>query len=51
MHVVRISRGSFDKSDYARVAARLDASKESLVPAIKRLNGLVSYYAGADERA
>lgn len=49
MAVVRISRGSFPADKFDVVAARLDASQASLVPAIKRLDGLIGYWAGADQ--
>lgn len=48
MSVVRISRGSFAPENYEKVKARLDASQESLLPAIKELNGLLHFYAGID---
>jgi hypothetical protein len=48
MTVVRISRARFSSSEYEEVSGRLDASQESLVPAIQRLEGLVAYYAGVD---
>lgn len=49
MTVVRISRGSIPPSSFHEVADRLERSRESLVPAIQALPGLVSYYVGADE--
>lgn len=48
MSVVRISRGSFEPENYEKVKAKLDASQEVLVPSIKRLNGLLLFYAGID---
>ncbi len=48
MPVVRISRGSFAATDYEKVKIRLTTSQESLVPAIKKLNGLLHYYTGID---
>ena len=48
MPVVRISRGTFSADAFDEVAARLDESQRSLVPATEQLSGLVSYYAGAD---
>lgn len=48
MSVVRISRGSFAPENYEKVKARLEASQESLVPAIKDLNGLLHFYTGID---
>lgn len=49
MAAVRISRGSFPAEKYDIVKARLDAAGASLVPAIKRLDGLIGYWAGVDE--
>jgi hypothetical protein len=46
--VVRISRGSFAPESYESVKQRLDASRKSLVPAIKKLRGLLHYYVGID---
>ncbi len=48
MPVVRISRGSFDPSLYAKVKERLTASQEPLIPALKQLKGLLHYYAGIE---
>ena len=48
MSVVRISRASYPPSAHEEVAARLDRSKESLIPAIAELDGMISYYVGAD---
>ena len=48
MSVVRISKGSFPADAYDEVRRRLDESQQRLVPAIRALDGLVSYYAGAD---
>ena len=47
MHV-RISRGQFDPAAADRIAALLTASGEDLVPAIRRLPGLIHYYGGID---
>jgi hypothetical protein len=49
--VVRISRGSFPPERYDDVRQRLDASRKSLIPAIKRLKGLLHYYAGIDRES
>lgn len=46
--VVRISRGSFTPESYESVKQRLDASRKSLIPAIKKLRGLLHYYVGID---
>jgi hypothetical protein len=48
MPVVRISRGSFEPQHYATVRRMLETSKETLIPAVRRLNGLLSYHAGID---
>jgi hypothetical protein len=44
--VVRVSRASFDPSRFAEVDALNTKQAEYLVPAIKRLPGLVHFYAG-----
>jgi quinol monooxygenase YgiN len=49
--IVRISRGSFDPQQYASVAAALSAAQESLIPAIRALDGVLSYYAAIDRTA
>jgi hypothetical protein len=46
--VVRISRGSFAPESYESVKQRLDASRKSLIPAIRKLRGLLHYYVGID---
>jgi quinol monooxygenase YgiN len=46
--VLRISRGSFAASDYARARTRLDEAQRSLVPAIQQLRGCLHYWAGVD---
>jgi hypothetical protein len=48
MPVLRISRGSFKPEDYERIAARLEESRKTLVPAITKLNGCLHYWAGID---
>jgi hypothetical protein len=48
MPVVRISRGAFPPERYESVKARLTQSQETLIPAIRQLNGLLHYYAGID---
>jgi len=45
---VRISRGRFDPAAADRIAALLAAPGADLVPAIRRLPGLVRYYGGID---
>jgi hypothetical protein len=49
--VVRISRGSFDPAQADDWEKRLTRSGDTLVPAIKRLPGLLSYHAGIDKAA
>ena len=44
--VLRISRGSFDPGRFAEVDAASRRVADYLVPAIKQLPGLISYYAG-----
>ncbi len=46
---VRISRGRYPPGRHAEVTRRLQASSNSLVPAIRELPGCVGYYAGSDE--
>jgi quinol monooxygenase YgiN len=45
---VRISKGSYAATLHAQVSERLNASSKSLVPAIRRLPGCVSYFVGSD---
>ncbi|MDH6133131.1 hypothetical protein P3T37_002525 [Kitasatospora sp. MAA4] len=44
--VVRVSRGTFDPSRFDEVDAMNTRTSEYLIPAIKRLPGLIHYYAG-----
>jgi hypothetical protein len=44
--VLRISRGSFDPGRFAEVDAASRRVADYLVPAIRQLPGLISYYAG-----
>jgi hypothetical protein len=46
---VRISKGRYSPDLYAEVISRLEASSNSLVPAISAMAGFLSYYVGADE--
>jgi hypothetical protein len=46
--VTRISIGYFEPHRADEVAAMLEHSAESLVPAIKKLSGLRHYYVGLD---
>lgn len=43
--VVRISRGNFDPARLEEVQAMTAATSRYLIPAIKQLPGLISYYA------
>jgi hypothetical protein len=45
--VVRVSRGNFDPARFDEVQAMTVATGRYLKPAIKKLPGLISYYAGA----
>jgi hypothetical protein len=44
--VVRVSRATFDPSRFAEVDAMNTKTSEYLIPAIKRLPGLIHFYAG-----
>jgi hypothetical protein len=44
--IIRVSRGSFDPSRFEEVDRVIRRSGDYLIPAITRLGGLVSYYAG-----
>ena len=44
--VVRVSRGSFDPNRFAEVDAMNKKTSEYLIPAIRRLPGLIHFYAG-----
>ncbi len=45
--VVRVSRGNFDPERFPEVQEMSVAIGRYLIPAIKQLPGLISYYAGA----
>jgi hypothetical protein len=45
--VVRVSSGTFDPARFPEVHEMTIATSRYLVPAIKQLRGLISYYAGA----
>jgi hypothetical protein len=45
--VVRVSRGTFDPARFAEVQEMTVATGRYLIPAITKLPGLISYYAGA----
>ena len=44
--VVRVSRGTFDPNRFAEVDAVNTKVSEYLIPAIRRLPGLIRFYAG-----
>jgi hypothetical protein len=44
--VVRVSRANFDPARFAEVQEMTVATGRYLIPAIKQLPGLISYYAG-----
>ena len=46
---VRISKGRYRPELHAEVTSRLEASSNSLVPAISAMAGCHSYYVGAEE--
>ena len=48
MATVRISRGAFNPDDYDRIANLLDASRLTLDPSIRQLEGCLHYWAGID---
>ncbi len=45
--VVRVSRGNFDPARFSEAREMTVATGRYLIPAIKELPGLISYYAGA----
>jgi hypothetical protein len=45
--VVRVSRGNFDPARFPEVHEMTMATARYLIPAITKLPGLISYYAGA----
>ncbi|MBV9049309.1 MAG: hypothetical protein JOY58_13625 [Solirubrobacterales bacterium] len=45
--VVRVSRGNFAMERFEEVERMTHATGDYLIPAIKRLDGLIGYYAGA----
>lgn len=46
--VVRLSRGTFDPARFPEVQEMVAATSRYLIPAIKRLPGLISYYVGVN---
>ncbi|HEY0756776.1 MAG TPA: hypothetical protein VGD98_22685 [Ktedonobacteraceae bacterium] len=47
--VVRISKGRFASTSYEEINGLAQASAKSLLPALKRLRGLLYYSAGVDQ--
>jgi hypothetical protein len=45
--VIRVSRGNFDPARFAEVDRMTKETGTYLIPAIQKLPGLLSYYAGA----
>jgi hypothetical protein len=48
--VVRVSRASFDPSRFAEVDATSKKTSEYIIPAIRRLPGLLHFYAGVSPK-
>jgi hypothetical protein len=48
--VVRVSRASFDPSRFAEVDAMNKRTSAYLIPAIKRLPGLIHFYSGGSPK-
>jgi len=46
--IVRISRGRFEPGQYQEIKEQLIAARQSLIPAIRSLPGLLNYYVGID---
>jgi quinol monooxygenase YgiN len=49
--IVRISRGSFAPDSHDQIRQRLDAARESLIPAIRQLEGCLHYFAAIDRES
>lgn len=45
---VRLSRGHFDAGKFDEIERRLTESQKTLIPAIRKLDGCLHYYAGID---
>lgn len=45
--VIRVSRGNFDPARFEEVDRMTKETGKYLIPAIQKLSGLLSYYAGA----
>jgi hypothetical protein len=48
--VVRVSRASYDPSRFAEVDAMSKKTSEYIIPAIRRLPGLIHFYAGVSPK-
>ena len=48
--VVRVSRASYDSSRFAEVDAASKKTSEYIIPAIRRLPGLLHFYAGVSPK-
>jgi hypothetical protein len=44
--IIRVSRGRFDPARFAEIDALIRRTGDYLIPAIKRLPGLIAYFAG-----
>lgn len=48
--VVRISRANFDPSRFAEVDAMSKKTSEYIIPAVRRLSGLIHFYSGVSPK-
>ncbi|HEX3837602.1 MAG TPA: hypothetical protein VHW25_11625 [Steroidobacteraceae bacterium] len=48
--VVRVSRASYDPSRFAEVDAKSKKTAEYIIPAARRLPGLIHFYAGVSPK-
>lgn len=49
--VVRVSRAGFDPSRFAEVDAMSKKTSEYIIPALRRLPGLIHFYSGVSPKA
>jgi quinol monooxygenase YgiN len=49
--IVRISKGSYPASRHAEFTARMVDAGKTLIPAIRKLPGCLSYFAATDENS
>ncbi len=47
--IVRISKGSYPPSRHAEITMRMADAGKTLIPAIQKLSGCLSYFAATDE--